>query len=247
MTKERPVRKKARARWRWKGPDVRTRVGVKSHSTAEQTDPAGLNATGRMWRRNPQLLVRLQVHAPAVCLQKREARKSGKKKTSKMSRMNESSSEILFFRQWHSFSSCKVWTWQLHLFNHLKLVMILQSATEPFRTSWFQRDQRYRVLYRKIFSCSSTTYAIESLFHADQHFYVQKCVFCNKCSKISECVLTLAHPVWFLNTHGAADISRAWIKWLMTSCNDPSLHILKSHLREMKAEFDRWTLSLSSF
>lgn len=116
----------------------------------------------------------------------------------------------------------------------------------PVWTSWFQRDL-YRVLYWKIVSCSSTTYAIESLFHANQHFYVQKYVPCNKCSKISECVWTLAHPVWFLNTHGAADISPAWIKWLMTDCNDPSLHILKSHLREMKAESDRWTLSLSSF
>lgn len=89
------------------------------------------------------------------------------------------------------------------------------------------------------------------MLHAVQnHYFMPTSTFmssvCNKSSKISKRVLTLAHPVW-CNTHGAVDISRAWIKWLMTNCNDPSLHILKSHLREMKAESDRWTLSLSSF
>lgn len=36
---------------------MRTRVGVTSHSTAEQTDPAGLNATGRRnWTLEPAVV-----------------------------------------------------------------------------------------------------------------------------------------------------------------------------------------------
>lgn len=53
---------------------MRTRVGAKFHSTAEQTDLAGLNVMRKERASNRLLFVRLQVHAPAMDLRKREAR-----------------------------------------------------------------------------------------------------------------------------------------------------------------------------